>query len=681
MEENFVIEKLPATSFLTIKKLKKLGIKTFLDLLNYFPFRYKDYSIISKIGFCQPAEQLTIHGKIIDRKFQITKTGLKIINFLIEDDTGKIEAVFYNQPYLLNLIKLGSTISIAGKVENFGRKIFIHPDEFELGEPKIHTGRIIPVYSEKYGLSSKTIREKIFILIKNLKEYINEFLPEKIIQYNQLLDEVIAYENIHFPQSKIFEKKAKERLSFDELFLIQLSSQLIKKQWEKEIVGNQFEINKYKDQINNFIKKLPFELTNAQKKVWQEIINDLLQKKPMNRLLQGDVGSGKTVIAGLASFVSYLNGYQTLLMAPTEILAQQHYQTLVKLFKNYSIKLGLKTSSYKISNTKEKKINFDQLDIVIGTHALISKKANFSKVGLVIIDEQHRFGVAQREQLKNKGINPHLLTMTATPIPRTVMLTLYGELDLSVIDEMPKGRLPIKTFYIPKNKRQDCYQWIKNQINNLKSQVYIICPLIEESEIETLKSVKAAKKEFETLKKIFSQFKLGLLHGKLKSKEKDQVMENFKNGLIDILVSTSVVEVGVDVPNATIMIIEGAERFGLAQLHQLRGRVGRSDKQSYCFLFTENENKEIIFRLNFFAKTHSGQKLAEEDLRIRGPGEIFGTKQHGEIDLKIANLNDYLLIEKAKKAVDYFINNNNLDEFPALKQRLNQYKINEIGRN
>lgn len=681
MEENFLIEKLSSTSYQTIKKFKKIGIKTYFDLLNYFPFRYKDYSTISKIGFCQPGEKLTISGKVIDRKYQITKTGLKIINILIEDETGKIEAIFYNQPYLLNLIKPDLELSISGKIDRFGRKIFITPDEFELGKPKIHTGRLIPVYSEKYGLSSKTVREKIFLLIENIDQYIKEFLPEKIISYNQLQDELTAYKNIHFPQSLDFEKQARSRLSFDELFLIQLSSQLIKKQWEKETVGHQFNVDKFKSEINQFIKNLPFELTESQKKVWLEISNDLSKIKPMNCLLQGDVGAGKTVIAGLASFLTYLNGYQTLIMAPTEILAQQHYQTLINLFKNYPIKIGLKTSSNKVSNIANKKTDFTNLDIIIGTHALISKKVDFQKVGLVVIDEQHRFGVAQRNQLKNKGINPHLLTMTATPIPRTVMLTLYGELDLSVIDQMPKGRLPIKTYYIPKNKRNDCYQWIKNQITKNKSQVYIICPLIEESEIETLKSVKAAKKEYENLKKIFSQFKVGLLHGRMKAKEKNQVMNDFKNGNIDILVSTSVVEVGVDVANATIMIIEGSERFGLAQLHQLRGRVGRGDKQSYCFLFTENTNDAIISRLNFFSKTLSGQKLAEEDLRIRGPGEIFGTKQHGEVDLKIAQLNDYLLIEKAKKAVDYFINHYNLEQFPALKLRLSKYQINEIGRN
>ncbi len=678
MIDNFFIESLPGTSFLTIRKFKRLKIKTYFELLNYFPFRYQDYSIISKINLCQLGEQVTITGIVKARKLQIAKTGIKIITFILEDDTGQIEIVFYNQPYLLNLIRIGSQLSVAGKVDYFGKKKVFLAKEYEIDWPKIHTGKLVPIYQEKYGLSSRIFREKINYIITNYLDKIEDFLPSEIVVSNRLLLEKEAYREIHFPQSKVLAEKAKERLGFDEFFLIQLSSQLIKKKWAKEKTGYCFIIKDFEKEINQLIKSLPFELTNAQKRVWQEILTDLNQNKPMNRLLQGDVGSGKTVIAGLASFVSYLNKFQTLIMAPTEILAQQHYQTITNLFKNYPIKIGLITSSIKTNNFSIKKINIDNLDIIIGTHALISKKTVFSRVGLVVIDEQHRFGVGQRNELKKKGINPHLLTMTATPIPRTVMLTLYGELDLSIIDEMPKGRLPVKTFFVSKTKRSDCYQWIKKQIIEKNTQVFIVCPLIDESSVETLKSVRAVKKEFENLKKIFFEFELGLLHGKLKNKVKDKVINEFRNHQLDILVTTSVVEVGVDIPQATIMIIEGAERFGLAQLHQLRGRVGRSDKQSYCFLFTESENSAIVSRLNFFAKTTSGQRLAEEDLKIRGPGEIYGAKQHGISELKIASFNDYSLIEKSKKMVSYFLEHYQLDNFYQLKKRLNQYRIGEI---
>ncbi len=674
MDLNTSIDKLPKTSFLTIKKFKSLKINTFFDLLNYFPFRYENYSLISKIKDLQEGEQVTITGKIIDVKNQISKKGLKIQIFRLEDDTGVIDISFYNQPYLLNLFKINTIASFSGIVERFGRKITLNPKEFELGEPLKHTGKIIPIYEEKKGLSSRTIREKIFFilsLIKNENFNLKEILPKKIIDYNHLLDEVLSYKEIHYPSSFANLEKAKKRLAFDELFLIQLSSFLVKKSWEKETVSNKFEVKKYESKINDLIKTLPFELTQSQKKVLKEIFSDLEKEKPMNRFLQGEVGSGKTVVACLTCYLSFLNGYQSLVMAPTEILAQQHYQSFLKFFANKKIKIGLATSS--------KKKDLDA-DIIIGTHALISKKITFEKVGLVIIDEQHRFGVNQRALLKKKGKNPHLLTMTATPIPRTVALTLYGELDMSVIDQMPKGRKPIKTFYVPKIKRNSCYQWIKNEIKKHKSQVFVICPLIEESEVETLKSIKAAKTEFENLKKIFSDFKLALLHGKMKTKEKDKIMIDFKNGLFDILVSTPVVEVGIDIPNATIMLIEAAERFGLAQLHQLRGRVGRGEKQSYCFLFSEKEDEKIIKKLKLFASTLDGIKLAEEDLKIRGPGDIFGTKQHGYIDLKIASLSDYQMIEKTKNALDFFVKNYSLDNFLDLKLRLKYYQKGEIAK-
>lgn len=676
------IENLPSTSIITIRKFKKIDILTFWELLNYFPFRYENYSLISSINRLQPGEVVTVIGEIKKIRNEITRKGLKIQKILISDNTGEITLVWYNQPYLTKILKPKKIIAIAGEVKEFGNSLIIEPQEYEFYQNKEnlkHTGRIIPIYPEKKGLSSKTIREKIFWLINLINKLNLEFFPKEILQYNRLLDENIAYKNIHFPENKHLAKQARERLAFDELFIIQLSANIIKKQWEKEVVGNQFFLSpSIKEKINQFIANLPFELTNAQKKVWWEIQNDLTKTKPMNRLLQGDVGSGKTIVCALASYLAYLNGFQSLIMAPTEILANQHYFTLTNLFSGLPLKIGLQTGSKKI--TKKTKEIIENYDIIVGTHALINEKINFKKVGLVIIDEQHRFGVKQRALLKEKGINPHLLTMTATPIPRTIALTLYGELDLSIIDEMPKGRLPVKTYLVPNEKRDKGYQWIKDKIKETGGQVFIICPLIEESEVETMKSVKAATIEYEKIKKIFSPYKVGLLHGKMSAKEKDIILNDFKNRKFDILVSTPVVEVGIDIPNAVIMIIEGADRFGLAQLHQLRGRVGRGEKQAYCFLFTEKNDENTLKRLNFFAQNNNGLKLAEFDLQHRGPGEIYGTKQHGIINLKVASFTDYQLIEKTKRAVNYFLNHYKLDDYPILKKRLEEYNIKQITR-
>ena len=644
-----------------------MEINTYLDLINYFPFRYEDYSIVSKINRLQPGETVTVEGVISQSKYQITRTGLKIQVFKLDDGTGEIELGFYNQPYLLRLLKKGMNISAAGIIEQYGKKLSIKPKEYEVNGKRVHTARIIPIYPEKKGLSSRTIREKMMFI----ESFPEEIFPEKIILFNNLMGEPTAYQQIHFPDSLESEKKARERLAFDELFTIQLSSRLVKKEWEKEKVTNKFILTgKNEKLINKFIESLPFKLTKAQHRVWKEISSDLKKDNPMNRFLQGEVGSGKTVVAALTCYLAYLNGYRSLLMAPTEILATQHYQTLVKLFKKFPVKIGLQTGSQKINGN----------DIVVGTHALVSKKFKLEKVGLVIVDEQHRFGVAQRAELKNKGITPHLLSMTATPIPRTVALTLYGELDLSIIDEMPPGRKRVKTFYVSKEKRQAGYQWMRSEILNHQSQIFIVCPLIEESEIETMKSVKAAKAEYENLKKIFPDFKIGLLHGKIKGKEKNKIMEDFNNRKTDILVATPVVEVGVDIPNATIMLIEGAERFGLAQLHQLRGRVGRGDKQSYCFLFSETDSLPVIERLRFFSQTSDGNKLAEEDLKIRGPGDIYGMKQHGFIELKIASFGDYALIDKTKKAVGYFDSHFSITNYRLLKKKVDNYQKGIVAR-
>ena len=668
------IENLLNTSSITIKKFKTLGINTYFDLLNYFPYRYENYSIISPISKLQAEEIVTINGKILEAKNQYTRSGLKIQKVVLIDETGRIEVNWFNQPYLIRLFKVGKTISVAGQVKQFGSKLILEPKEYEISEKRIHTGRLVPIYSEKKGLSSRTIREKITILTRSRQDSVKEILPEEIISFNNLMNEDYAYRQIHFPDNLNLANKARERLAFDELFSLQLANNLIKKQWQKEKVGNVFNVGVgHARPVQQFIANLPFKLTNDQNKVVKEIITDLKKTTPMNRFLQGDVGSGKTVVAAITCYLAFLNGYQSIIMAPTEILANQHFQTIKNLFSSLdTLRVGLITGSNKNKN--------NEYDIVIGTHALLNKRLNFKKVGLVVIDEQHRFGVNQRALLKKKALNPHLLTMTATPIPRTVALTLYGELNLSYIEEMPQGRLSVKTFLVPKEKRSDGYRWIKSQILNLKSQIFIVCPLIEESESETMKSVKAAKIEYENLRKIFSEFRLGLLHGKIKSKEKEQIMTDFKSKKIDILVSTPVVEVGIDIPGATIMIIEGAERFGLAQLHQLRGRVGRSDKQSYCFLFSEKGDLEILRRLGFFAKINNGNKLAEYDLKNRGAGNIFGTEQHGFVYLKIASLTDYELINKTKKAVEYFVGKYDIKDWGELNNRVENYKGGVISR-
>ena len=448
---------------------------------------------------------------------------------------------------------------------------------------------------------------------------------------------------------------------------------MIKKNWEENAVT---ELITYtadqQKKVATCIKSLPFKLTDDQMNAFKDIVEDLIRKQPMNRFLQGDVGSGKTVVAALAAYVSYLSGKTTLYMAPTEILALQHAETFKSLLAPMGVRVGIQTGSKKELKKKE------EFDIIIGTHALLSSPVQVSSVALVIIDEQHRFGVKQRALLKSKGSFPHLLTMTATPIPRTVALTAFGELDMSVLSTMPSGRKPIKTYVVTQTKRKDAYTWIKKEIAKDAIQVFVICPLVEESETETLSSVKAATTEFELLKKEFTGLNLGLLHGKMKPIDKNLILDEFRNKKLDILVSTSVVEVGIDIPNASIMIIEGAERFGLSQLHQLRGRVGRGPVQSHCLLFSSNNIPAP--RLAFFAKTLDGMKLAEYDLEERGPGNIFGIEQHGFMEMKFASFSDTLLIQKTQKAVEAFLKNDPLAHSPLLKDRLYKFQIDKIAK-
>lgn len=684
MLEKTPIGSLPRTSPNTIKRFQALTINTYADLVGYFPYRYENFSITSPVGTLQAGERVAIKGTITKIKTEYTRRRITLQKATLTDASGSIELLWYNQPYLVKLLE-NKDVWVAGNVEANGKKLGMKPEEYELeknlDQKPIHLGRLVPVYEQIYGLSSKTIREKMYYV---LNEYIKgqnmEYLPTELVDKYNFMHEAQAFVAIHFPENLKEAEAARTRLSFDELFTRVLFSKLVRKTWHEETSTHPFKFDtKIQKKVNEFIGSFPFTLTGAQKRSVDEILADLKKSTPMNRFLQGDVGSGKTAVAAVACYVSYLNGFQSLVMAPTAILATQHFNTLQKLFANSNVKVAIQTQANKTFTKKNAKT--DGYHIIVGTQALLSGFLEFDKVGFVVVDEQHRFGVRQRAILKQKGANPHLLTMTATPIPRTVSLTLYSELDLSIIDEMPKGRLPIKTYVVSSAKRDDGYKWIREKIKKNKEQVYIICSLIEESESETMVTVKAATKEYEYLKKdVFPDCKVALLHGKMKGKEKDEVMKQFKEKKFDILVSTSVVEVGIDIPNATVMIIEGAERFGLAQLHQLRGRVGRSDKQSFCFLYTSTKKDEDTYRLKFFAKTNSGMKLAEFDLKMRGPGELYGTSQSGRTELKIADLTDIKLVHSVKDSVDYFMKTYKPEDFPKLKQMIDTYQVKQISR-
>ena len=669
-------------------RLEKLGIATYYDFLLHLPSRYEDYSIVSKIAEIQPGETITIQGQVLEMKTSYLR-GMRIKTMqkaLVTDGTGMLELTWFNQPFLNRTILPNTTISASGRVDRFGRSknLSLQSPEYEIiyaNGNAIHTGRLIPVYPETQGVSSKWLRRQIFNILTQHASEIKEYMPEEIIKKNKLMEYAEALHEIHFPKNLETAQKARARLAFDELFLMQLSAIKRRTQWQEKQRGIPFELRKFEKQIAACIDALPFKLTNAQTTALEKIEQDFQKQTPMNRLLQGDVGSGKTVVAAIGMYIAFLNGYQSVLMAPTEILATQHFATVSKLLEPLGVKVDLITGGNKLKRSKKQEAGSKDkktLDsyflipdshIVIGTHAVLNEKLQFKNLGLVIIDEQQRFGVEQRSTIRQKGNNPHLLTMTATPIPRTVALTMYGDLDLSYLNEMPHGRKTIKTWLVPREKRNGAYDWIRKQIKETHSQTFIICPFIEPS--ESMQTVKAVKEEYERLsKEIYPDLKLGLLHGKQKAKEKDEILQKFKNGEFAILVATPVVEVGIDIPNATIIMIEAAERFGLSQLHQLRGRVGRSDKQSYCLLFTGSLNAETSTRLKAMETTHSGAELAELDLRLRGPGNLYGTAQHGIPKLKAANFSDAMLIQKAKLSADEIFSD--LAHYPKLNEQLDK---------
>lgn len=656
------------------RKLSSLEIFTIENLLYHLPNRHKDLSLKTKIIQAKEGETVTIEGRIISIKNQYLKNRKSIQRAVVEDDTGKIDITWFNQPFLSHTITPDAKMFFSGKINRFLNKLsLVSPDyEFVTKNPvlkysNINTGRLVPIYPENKQVSSRYLRKLISQSLGLLKENVEEFLPNNLILKNNLISKKEAIEKIHFPTSKLSLKEAEKRLSYDEMFIIQLS--LLLKMISRVKGNKSYKLKPFTKKVNSFIKSLPFKLTQAQERTTKEIFSDLLKPSPMNRLLQGDVGSGKTIIAAICAYAVALNKCQTAILVPTEILAFQHFRTFRKLYKTLGIKVALLTGNKKTA--KKDKIN--NYDVLIGTHALLHQKEEYKKLALIIIDEQHRFGVEQRKKLveegkKNKQISPHLLTMTATPIPRTIALTLHGDLDLSLLDQLPSGRKKVSTFVVPPNKREKGYLWIEKEIKKHHVQAFIICPFVDPS--ETMETIKAAKNEFSVLKKtVFPNLKLGLLHGRMKSSEKQIVLEKMNKGKIDILVSTPVVEVGIDIPKATIIMIEAADRFGLAQLHQLRGRVGRGKQRSYCFLFVEKPGVKAAKRLRAMETIKNGIKLAEIDLEVRGPGEIYGIRQHGFTKLKIASLLDSKLINLTRKdAKNLLFKDKSLGRYPLLKK-------------
>jgi len=673
------------------KPLEKIGILTLKDLLYYAPVRYEQYPDPKPIKNTLPDEDAVVEGKVATIKNQYLRNRKSIQKAVIWDDSGELECVWFNQIYLVKVIKEGDILRAAGKIKYSGNKKSISVKDYEVIIPDkkpLHIAHMVPIYSETRGLSSKWIRNRIFERLNSEIEF-DDLIPEEYLTKHNLSKLEDAMRTIHFPENLSSVEKARFRFSYEEILLKRLASLKIKEEWNKKLTAHKFEIEKHRKKIDKLIKSLPFELTNSQKTAIESIFKDFQKDKPMNRLLEGDVGSGKTIVAAISAYLAYLNGFQIAFMAPTGILAQQHYKTFEDLLSPLGIRIQQFTSQSKPAKNQEARIkkqgdkthdskfmiHNSSFDIAIGTHALIHKKVNFRNLGLVIIDEQQRFGVEQRAILRERGDAPHVLTMTATPIPRTILLTAYGDLDVSLLDEMPKGRKIIKTWLVPNEKRENGYKWIKEKIKK-GDQVFIVCPFIEAS--ETLTTIKAATEEFERLKKeIFKDFKLGLLHGKLKADEKNTVLSDFKNKKFDILVSTPVVEVGIDIPNATIMLIEASERFGLAQLHQMRGRVGRGEKESYCLLYSENLNPTTEKRLRSLEKIFSGPQLSEIDLQLRGPGNIYGTAQHGRVEFKFASIFDRSLINLVQKDAAELIKE--LDKHKLLRDEVESTIIQKVS--
>ncbi len=673
-------------------KFSKLGVETIRDLLYFFPHRHLDYSQRTSISQLTAGEERTIIANV----WQAYETRLgnrKSTEAVVGDDTGNVRVVWFNNPYLARKLPPNTRIVLSGRVSVFGGRPVFESPEWEMVEDRelVHTGRLVPLYSLTQGLRPRQVRKLMKEVVDQWAWQMEDFLPAGLKQRRSFLNLPQAIRQAHYPEDEVMKDRARVRLAFDELFLLQLGVLRQKRDWQFSQPGHPLTAST--PVLDNFVRSLPFELTTAQQRVLDEILADLQKSQPMCRLLQGEVGSGKTVVATTALLMAAANGYQGAFMAPTEILAEQHFTTICQLFsqagqqeteeaylRRYSgilpqpITVAMLIGDVTPSRKQElqQRIMDGEIDIIIGTHALIQKGVEFPRLGLAVVDEQHRFGVAQRSTLRQKGANPHVLVMTATPIPRTLALTLYGDLDLSVIDQLPPGRQTIKTKWLQPRQRESAYAFIRRQVA-AGQQAFIICPLVEESEAI---QARAAIAEHERLsQEVFAELRLGLLHGRLSAADKDKVMRRFRTGELNILVSTPVVEVGIDVPNATVMLVESADRFGLSQLHQFRGRVGRGQEQSYCMLLAENPSLVAGQRLNIIESVQDGFELAEKDLELRGPGEFFGTRQSGLPDLRMARLSDVPLLELARaEAIRLF------EKDPGLEKAEHHLLTRELAR-
>ncbi len=625
------------------KKFNKLGIRTIEDVIYYFPRDYEDRSVVAEIDQLQPGANAVIKGRISRIDHRLTRNRFSVLKLTLSDRSGSIQAVWFNQPYLAAMFRQGMKLIVSGKVDFSEYEGTL---QFTVKDFEIDTGvnpKIVPLYALTEGVYPKKLRSVVMKALEDHLPEIGEWLPYELISRHKLIDLTKAIYLLHLPRKLSEVEPARRRLAFDDFFLFQLGLGLRQKSLK---ASNGIAFIPDQESLAEFRSSLPFKLTQAQERVLADITADMIKPQPMNRLLQGDVGCGKTIVAAIAAFIAIKAGYQVALMAPTEILAQQHYEKLSKLLAGFGIKVKLLTGN---TSRKQKADSGEQTaGLLVGTHALIQNKVSFKKLGLVIVDEQHRFGVLQRADLVKKGINPDVLVMTATPIPRSLALTLYGDLDRSVIDELPPGRTPVETHYVPESKRRSAYEFMRQQIKNGR-QIFVVCPLVEESEKVDLK---AALDEAEHLQQqVFSEFKVGLMHGRLKSDEKDEIMQAFKAGKINILVSTTVIEVGIDIPNATVMVIEHAERFGLSQLHQLRGRIGRGPERSYCFLIAETKTQDAKTRIKAMLDSSDGFHVAEVDLKLRGPGDFCGTRQSGLPNFRVADIiKDEKILQEARQA-------------------------------